>query len=284
MALPLLPRASQFWLIDGISTNDSLEVDTQSRCADAIYEPELGCLHATHAVSWEQGQTATSSNDNMLLLLSTIENGIPERKRNIPVPIREYHQVRRHMYSTDGVVICKDWLVILRPACLSALHAAHQGTSAMTSKAETTIFLPGITPTTFKLPGPNAHTAIGWPKAALYHQHCPCFQNTPSIAYVQSISITMAAITPRYSNWPIGERAKDGATGLINILGYTFATYGIPDKLSSDGSPEFTAHTTRQFLHTRRVHYYLSSVVHPWAEIESKPSKGWLLGTMVRSL
>ena len=28
----------------------------------------------------------------------------------------------------------------------------------------------------------------------------------------------------------------------------TFATYGIPDELSSDGGPKFIAHTTRSFL------------------------------------
>jgi hypothetical protein len=49
---------------------------------------------------------------------------------------------------SDGVVIYKNFIVIppsLRPSCLSALHAAHQGTSVMTSKAEASIFWPGIT-------------------------------------------------------------------------------------------------------------------------------------------
>ena len=83
----------------------------------------------------------------MLLLLS-IDDGIPETKHQLPPPIREYHQFRRHLYSSDGVEIYKDQIVIapsLRPSCLSALHASHQGTSAMTSKAETSIFWPGIT-------------------------------------------------------------------------------------------------------------------------------------------
>ena len=37
-------------------------------------------------------------------------------------------------------------------------------------------------------------------------------------------------------------------------------TYGIADELSSDGGPEFVAHTTRSFLSNWSVHHRLSPV------------------------
>ncbi|CAB4009713.1 translation initiation factor IF-2-like [Paramuricea clavata] len=46
-------------------------------------------------------------------------------------------------------------------------------------------------------------------------------------------------IVDRYSNWPIIERAQDGAKGLINCLRRLFATFGIPDECATDGGPEF---------------------------------------------
>ena len=52
-----------------------------------------------------------------------------------------------HLSSSDGVILYKDRIVVppsLRPRCLSALHAAHQGTSAMTARVESSIFWPGI--------------------------------------------------------------------------------------------------------------------------------------------
>ncbi len=132
-------------LIAGNNTDDQLHSHLmENRLQDTL----LSTLHSTHTVNWEQVQTPTSSDDNMLQLMSTIEDGIPALKSDLPQSIREYHQHRNHIYSSDGVVIYKNRIVIppsLRPACLSALHTAHQGTASMISKAEASIFWPGIT-------------------------------------------------------------------------------------------------------------------------------------------
>ncbi len=115
---------------------------------------------------------------------------------DLPQSIREYHQHRNHLYSSDGVVIYKNRIVIppsLRPACLSA---AHQGTASMISKADL------ASHRTSKPLAQIARPATEWP------HHFP--PHPPSNVSVQ-ITVTTKAAIILSSNWPIVERAKDGA-------------------------------------------------------------------------
>ena len=70
-------------------------------------------------------------------------------------------------------------------------------------------------------------------------------------------------IVDRYSNWPIVERAHDGAQGLVDCLRRTFITFGIPVELSSDGGPEFTSSLTQDFFRRWGIRHRLSSVAFP---------------------
>ncbi len=70
-------------------------------------------------------------------------------------------------------------------------------------------------------------------------------------------------IVDRYSGWPIVTPAAKGATGLANVLRETFASYGIPDTITTDGGPEFAAHSTRELLANWGVRHRLCSAYNP---------------------
>ncbi len=58
------------------------------------------------------------------------------------------HSVRPHVHDLSTIDGGGERIIIpteLRPACLNALHAAHQGISGMTARAESSLFWLGIT-------------------------------------------------------------------------------------------------------------------------------------------
>ena len=95
-------------LIAGVCTDNQL---LAIRMETQLQESLMSTLHSIHTADWEEVEITTSFDDNMLLLLSAIEDGLPEFIHQLPPSIREYHQFRRHLYSSDSVVIYKDCLL-----------------------------------------------------------------------------------------------------------------------------------------------------------------------------
>ena len=71
--------------------------------------------------------------------------------------------------------------------------------------------------------------------------------------------------------------AWSGSRGVIACLRSLFSTFGVPEELSTDGGPEFTADTTKEFLRSWGVKHRISSAYHPQsngrAEVAVKSTK-----------
>ena len=71
----------------------------------------------------------------------------------------------------------------------------------------------------------------------------------------------------RFSNWPQVAQIKpgsdaSGAEGLIRALREVFAMFGVPEELSSDGGPEYSAKATEDFLKKWGVRHRQASAYH----------------------
>lgn len=99
-------------------------------------------------------------------------------------------------------------------------------------------------------------------------------------------------IFDHFSNWPeivqISPSARNqGSAGLIRALQRLFATFGVPNKLSSDGGPEFKSSETMEFLRRWGVQHRMSSANHPRsngrAEVAVKSMKRLLRDTITNT-
>ncbi|MEW8309573.1 MAG: DDE-type integrase/transposase/recombinase [Candidatus Thiodiazotropha endolucinida] len=278
-----------------ISGQSSILVGLRCQSPDVTVEDSVLMTAVTsldslnlRSVTWDRVRTATASDNTLQTLAHLIESGLPDLRNEFPDALQEYYPFRNDLYTVDGVILYKDRVVVpptLRPEVLASLHSAHQGVTAMTARAESSVFWPGINPAISSLrtscqqcnriapsnPKPPP-TPLSYPE---YPFQCVCSD------YFHFKGHYYLVVVDRYSNWPIVEKASGGAQGLIDCLRRNFVTFGIPDELSSDGGPEFTSALTRNFLQQWGVQHRLSSVAYPHsncrAEIGVKTVKRLLM-------
>ncbi|CAG2251287.1 unnamed protein product [Mytilus edulis] len=228
-------------------------------------------------VTWNMVREATASDPTFVNLIRQLEAGFPEDYKELPTDLRPYHRFASSLCTVDGVVLMGQRIVIppaLRKPVLNALHAAHQGVSAMRARAMDSVYWPEITVDIARVRDQCVHCH----QMAKSNPMQPPSDITPPDYPFQMIcsdyftynSNDYVVIVDRYSNWPMVYKSESGAEGLVKRLRETFVTFGIPEELTSDGGPQFTAGKTQEFLKAWGVRHRLSSVANPHANCRAE--------------
>ena len=137
------------------------------------------------------------------------------------------------------------------------LHAAHQGTARMASRAQASVFWPGASVDIDNV----RRRCIDCLRMAPSQPHMPPATPMQAVAadyfYIQGKHYLV--IVDRVSRWPHIVFQPSGAKDLFKALIAYFSTFGVSAELGSDGGPEFTAQETAAFLDPWGVCHRLST-------------------------
>ena len=243
-------------------------------------------------ISWSHIAQATAADASMSIILQQLEQGTT----NLDSPNPDLGGLRTildSLYAEEGVLLYQDRVVIppsLRQQVLKHLHAAHQGTSTMEQRARAIVYWPGMTQDIREERARCADCNRNAPSQAATPPIPSPPPSTPFEAvfadFFDFIGRHYLVVGDRLSGWvevlssPAGTNLA-GSAGLIRHLRSFFATFGVPEELSSDGGPEFTSTSTEEFLRIWGIRHRLSSVSFPQsngrAEVAVKTAKRLLM-------
>ena len=146
-----LPEATMTW-----------EPDTSADLEEKLAVAAATNLGDIRAVTWAEVREHTLHDENLQNLQKKIEDGFQGLTAQLDlVPgIREFFQFKDGLSTVAGVILYNNRTVIpspLRSLILDILHSVHQGVSCMTSRAESSVFWPGITPAIANLRATSVH-------------------------------------------------------------------------------------------------------------------------------
>ena len=248
--------------------------------------------HGITSLSWSRLAQETAADTSMAHLVLLIERGITEEDKN-DSSIAPFWPIRDFLYTQDGVILYIDRVVVppsLQHNVLQHLHAAHQGTSSMEQRARGIVYWPGMS----KDIQDTRNSCFDCNRNAPSQAATPPIITTPPATPFEAVFADFfeysgrhyLAVGDRLSGWveifsSTSSSNLAGAAGLIRHLRTLFSTFGVPEEISSDGGPEFTASLTKEFFRRWGVHHRVSSAYFPQsngrAEVAVKAAKRLLM-------
>ena len=220
---------------------------------------DISTISESRSVTPAQIRMISETDPDYQNLISLINSGFPDKKSDVAPNIREFWEVRDRLMTSDGLILMNSRIVIpkaMRTQILQSLHAAHQGTSGMSARANQTVYWPGMNAAirTHRsncascnqiAPSQSAEPMIitpdpEWP----FQQICVDYFEHEGHSYLTSVD--------RYSFWiNIFHLLHTTTTpSLLANLRNIFTAYGVPEEIGSDGGPQFASSDFETFLKT----------------------------------
>ena len=229
---------------------------------------------AKHARLSAQGletiREATIQDDTLKELATTIQQGWPDLKKNVPMSIRAFWPYRDELVVDNNIVFKGTKVVIpnrMRALMLQRSHISHQGPEACVRRARDAIFWPGMASEIRHLASQcatcNDHSTKQQ-KEPLLSTEIP---TSPWAVLAQDL-FTLAGksylITVDYYSdfWELDALTDTSSESIVKHTKAHFARYGIPEKVITDNGPQFRAQSYEEFASQWGFNHVTSSPYH----------------------
>ena len=251
----------------------------QAQPEDQIAEPDdhsSGMINAIRDTQLDprlrEVQEAAANDSEYTALKKVILNGFPNEKANLPMEIRPFWHVRGKLAVDDDFIVCGRRTVIpkqLRQTILERLKNGHMGSSKTKERARQIVWWPNI--------DNDIEQAVK--RCKICQDHLPRNQQEPlrkrpdptrafqelHLDFGEHAGHKFLVAVDGYSGFPVvlhcGKHAL--TSQLINGLRTIFIQTAVPEKIWSDGGPQFKAHGFKAFLERWRVDHITSSPEYP---------------------
>lgn len=220
------------------------------------------------SISIEDVKKATGDDILMKNLMDAILKGFPQTQHLTDPQIRNFFNVKQHLWIQDDIVMFKDRIVIppsLREKTLSLLHSAHQGVEGMKARAANSIYWPGLN-VAIRQKRENCNIcnriAPSQAREPIQMLETPVYPfQYLSIDAFELCNHHYLAAVDKFSGWLIVFHIKCSPKSkhIIDSLRSIFRTFGTPQKLYTDGGTPFQSHEILEFLKSWKVDHVTSS-------------------------
>ena len=217
---------------------------------------------------------AIAADDHYLKLAKTVTDGFPRRHDTLSADIKPFWNMREHLWIDDGIVMKGQCIVVplkLRHSVLADLHASHQGQERTKKRARQTVYWPGIgndIDNTVRSCTHCRQRQPSLPKEPMQSEPAPQFPFQVACTDLFSCQGTQYLVyVDVKSGWPLVYSLGSSTTtnDVVIPLRRWFAEVGVPEKLKTDGGPQFSSKRFKDFCQRWQVMHQMSSPHYPQA-------------------
>lgn len=209
----------------------------------------------------------TKKDKTLQMVTTTVLNGWPNTKQEVPDEIRPYWDFREEIHVAEELLFKGDKLIVpkaLQQEMLNKIHSSHLGINKCKARARDTLYWPGMSKQIEDMCSRCA-ICLEHRKSNMKEPMIP--HTTPERAWSKVGtdlfylgSRTYLIVVDYYSKFPEIMLLDDTTSkGVITVLKSIFARHGIPDHVISDGGPQYSSNAFREFAHTWQFNHVKSS-------------------------